>query len=603
MSQNTHIRDYLSHYLSFTEKPGFAVLIRGPWGIGKTFIVDRLLNELLKSNEKRIYISMYGLKSIEDIDAALFQAVVPALGWKGTKLAGRVAKAALKFVNFELEVGAEDVLDKFDAKVYVFDDIERCDLSVDAILGYINEFVEHNGCRVIVIANEAEIEETKGYRRRREKLIGKTLEVEPEFDAAFSHFVLEMTDAEVASFYQAHRNAIESVFAQSRTSNFRLLRQGLWEFSRVLGALSPEVRSNDAAMLHLLRFFFAWSFELSSGGLKPRDLLARKKVEIVLAIDDEKKGKRVGMRLATKKYPDVSLTDDVLSDEVMVDIFARGVVDAAAIHASVTASRHFRTPGLEPPWRTVAWAVERSDEEFGQALEELEKQFEKRELLQPGAILHMFGNQIELAKSGLRKRTTKRVVREAKQYIDDLLSAGRLEPSPLYAYQDDLRHGGWGGSTFSAADTPEFGELFAYLKEKRKIAREASYGDLAKTLLGEMLNDPSLFIRRVCVSNSEDSIYTHVPLLSALDPEQFLDALWTLYPEDRHSVFNALRERYDRGSIRQELLPELPWIRKVRSVLIARSKKMAGVAKWRTKKWIEWYLDCIAPPKTEVQPV
>ena len=41
--------------------------------------------------------------------------------------------------------------------ILIFDDLERCDCPINEILGYINTFVEHNGMKVILIANQKEI--------------------------------------------------------------------------------------------------------------------------------------------------------------------------------------------------------------------------------------------------------------------------------------------------------------------------------------------------------------------------------------------------------------------------------------------------------------
>ncbi|PZE10334.1 hypothetical protein DMX10_26405 [Pseudomonas sp. 57B-090624] len=41
-TQNSHIRDYLKHYLSLEHSPYYAVLISGEWGIGKTFLAKSM---------------------------------------------------------------------------------------------------------------------------------------------------------------------------------------------------------------------------------------------------------------------------------------------------------------------------------------------------------------------------------------------------------------------------------------------------------------------------------------------------------------------------------------------------------------------------------
>ncbi len=43
--KNAHIEAYLDYYLERNEPPGFAVLIDGEWGIGKSFFIKRYLSK------------------------------------------------------------------------------------------------------------------------------------------------------------------------------------------------------------------------------------------------------------------------------------------------------------------------------------------------------------------------------------------------------------------------------------------------------------------------------------------------------------------------------------------------------------------------------
>ena len=41
--------------------------------------------------------------------------------------------------------------------ILVFDDLERCNMDINRVLGYINRFVEHDGAKVIIIADQEKI--------------------------------------------------------------------------------------------------------------------------------------------------------------------------------------------------------------------------------------------------------------------------------------------------------------------------------------------------------------------------------------------------------------------------------------------------------------
>ena len=58
-------------------------------------------------------------------------------------------------------------------------------MSNDDILGYINQFVEHDGYRVIVLANEEAktLGRDSGFAAIKEKVIGRTFQIRPNASA------------------------------------------------------------------------------------------------------------------------------------------------------------------------------------------------------------------------------------------------------------------------------------------------------------------------------------------------------------------------------------------------------------------------------------
>jgi Cdc6-like AAA superfamily ATPase len=242
--KNRHVRDYLSYYLGLPHSPHYAVMINGPWGIGKTHLVTQFLKTTIKDPDKFVYVSLFGLTSLDEIDAALLEATYPLLASKAAKVTGRIIKAALKFKHIDLDLNVHELVDKFNPRIFVFDDLERCEMSVNVVMGYINEFVEHEHCKVIIIANEDEIlgksrvgdEETRDqrqraeYRRRREKIIGKTLEVQSAFDEAFAFFISKIDHPETRTIILNNAAEIAAIYTQSKLNNLRILQQTMWDF-------------------------------------------------------------------------------------------------------------------------------------------------------------------------------------------------------------------------------------------------------------------------------------------------------------------------------------------------------------------------------------
>lgn len=155
----------------------YAVLIDGDWGTGKTYFIQKSIIPTLEgSGYMPIYISLYGVNSTDTVSQKI------ALSILTNKLPSdkrTVAKQCLPAIgSFVLPIGqtllnatgisilepffkspVEDIpwdtiFKKFNdsrKRIFIFDDLERCSLPINEILGYINSLVEHE-CKVIKVS-------------------------------------------------------------------------------------------------------------------------------------------------------------------------------------------------------------------------------------------------------------------------------------------------------------------------------------------------------------------------------------------------------------------------------------------------------------------
>ena len=67
---NDHIIRFLEYYIDKGSSPGFAVLLNGNWGCGKTWFIDNYLNEKYGSDKGRQYLkaSLFGVSTIAEIE-------------------------------------------------------------------------------------------------------------------------------------------------------------------------------------------------------------------------------------------------------------------------------------------------------------------------------------------------------------------------------------------------------------------------------------------------------------------------------------------------------------------------------------------------------
>ncbi|MBR5177841.1 MAG: hypothetical protein IKW90_03440 [Lachnospiraceae bacterium] len=173
------IKDYIEKYIQNYDEE-YAVMIDGSWGSGKTYLYKKtLLNAIQKLESGRgkprtsLYISLYGIRSIEALSKQLLTSCMinSKDHWKEPfREAYRIYHGLIEIISdaVTISVGSVsfdpgkmfkklyDFLENHDM-VVCFDDFERCTISLNEILGFINNLTEHCNCKVIILADENNI--------------------------------------------------------------------------------------------------------------------------------------------------------------------------------------------------------------------------------------------------------------------------------------------------------------------------------------------------------------------------------------------------------------------------------------------------------------
>ena len=180
---NDELNLYIKHYLE-KDKTGRAIMLTGAWGIGKSYYIKNSLIPFLKKAENGshdcIVVSLYGMSSLNEISKAVyFESVLQQLSNKPfiNKISGKkldatantvltIAKTAVKGLTgkygFDLSINEKDVLKlcklmNLSHRLIIFEDVERSDIGILQILGYVNNLVEQDGVKVLLVTNENEI--------------------------------------------------------------------------------------------------------------------------------------------------------------------------------------------------------------------------------------------------------------------------------------------------------------------------------------------------------------------------------------------------------------------------------------------------------------
>ncbi len=580
---NAHIFEYLDYYVDLPQAPHYAVMLTGPWGIGKSFNIHQYVASLRKRDKKVAYVSLYGVKSIDEIAVSILAALTPKLDSKLAKLGGQITRSVLtKYAGGNGEAVLAWLPDTF-CDLLILDDLERAVLGPVEVLGFVNLFIEHEDRKVVVVANEAELKDPQSYRRLREKVIGMTFEFAEQTDAALQNFIARIDDADTKVFLQGHSDGIRRIFDQSKTQNLRLLDQSLRVWERMHKVIEPAMKKKRSGMIAAFDLFLALSLEIRSGRIGKSSLIGR--IDEIVA-GHKKKGDQQAdggtpLSKAQDRYGRLYLHDSILSDEVLVQVLCDGRIDAQTINGSLAVHPQFVEPDEEPNWRKVWHGFLRDAGEFESAFKAMEQEFADRQFEEPGVVLHVLGLRLWGVEIGELTKTELNVVSEGKAYIDDLRRAGKLRRyRPSIGFHDAAY-----GLAYHNRDTPAFGELHAYFVEQCEVAYQDGWPKLAKGLMHDIAGDAEAFYQRVCWSGgSTRPDCAEDPILASLSPKLFVDRLIECTPDGQRVVLKALKERYAHGRLANELAAECKWLLDVQIELDGRMTDLPRIRQYSLSK-------------------
>ena len=309
----------------------YAIMINGEWGSGKTHFWNNKIKKKIESmqlNGKRyttIYMSLYGISNLEEISKKIFIETTQLMDKNLRKYMDaneqttipEYAKTGIDMANFFGVTQTGDKVDyeeffSTDDKVLCFDDLERANVDVIDILGYINNFVEHDHIKTIIICNEKELstklkssnlemktfiatylldkqdelnktdkpmvekiqdkiehvfDKANDYERIKEKLIGETFEYAPKFDYIINGILMRYeNNPDLIRFLRENTGLIISTFNKSGTRNLRILKHALNDFMKIYEMVNKSYPNTSHRVIQtMLIFTIAVSFEIKAG--------------------------------------------------------------------------------------------------------------------------------------------------------------------------------------------------------------------------------------------------------------------------------------------------------------------------------------------------
>ena len=208
---NEEITYRIKQYLELDTN--YAIIINGDYGIGKTHYIKNYLFpkiaelKIVNSEKDEVYIpiliSLFGAKSIEDIQNQIFVELYPILKKRGAKIVAGLGNTVLKYFGSNLkdllsETGtSSESLTDYRKILICIDDIDRKskDLDLKEVFGFVNNLVENLDAKILLIANEDElrkevnIDDKDNYSLLREKVIGISVSFNTNVSITFDRII------------------------------------------------------------------------------------------------------------------------------------------------------------------------------------------------------------------------------------------------------------------------------------------------------------------------------------------------------------------------------------------------------------------------------
>ena len=289
--------DELIYYCNEKDPVG-AIMLTGEWGCGKTYLIEHALQEELKDTHILVRVSLFGISSIEELNAIVkkkwiekcnkplsklgddnnyIKGIKRLIGIGGT-VGGHFLSGIDKTIDAVLSINLRDFIpikpsitdDNVEKKVVlIFDDLERSKLDTVDILGCINDYCENQKFSTIIIANEEKITKPEtnentalSYNEIKEKIVSRTVTYKPDYSSIVDSIIdNQQWDSDqkdndsYKSFLQenkpnilelletkssvADNNSTEGeTYSKTTSHNIRSLKCALQDFHRVYKKLS-----------------------------------------------------------------------------------------------------------------------------------------------------------------------------------------------------------------------------------------------------------------------------------------------------------------------------------------------------------------------------
>ncbi|MEO9682893.1 MAG: P-loop NTPase fold protein [Tateyamaria sp.] len=584
---NSIAEQILNEYLT-TPDPRHALLINAPWGAGKTAFIKHQTK--YETDQNFLYLSLFGINSVEAFNEALLAAILKSPGNETIKTARNVGEkikniiSSSRAMGFSINLSSLSLLEGLKKDLppnLIFDDLERISMPQTTMSGLLNQFIEHDKRRVILIANTDGIVEgeKETFDTTKEKRIGQTVEILPDVEAVLLSFWVDIPSGRGKTYLKDHQDLIKEVFDQGAHKNLRLLQYAMRATAALLDKSDERFFGFERAFETLVRTFMALHMAYG-GGLIGKDELRNRGNskafgESIIGKATPEDAVPSLIELANA-HPECDIRIPFNGSPLDVDLgwtlIAQGYASAEMINQHLSQSHHFRDQLDDPNWIKLWNWDDQSISEITDVLEQLTAKLKANEITNPGEFIQIFGAMDFLVRFDGLEETREELADRFIGYIDSLVADNNIKPSNpsgqwrnRHVFEHDMGRVRYGGYSFEPDETTS--KVVERLKAEMDAAYNANLSNAASGLLDTFEATPEAFLDQLDYSQ-HDAEYASAPILHLLDKDRFAERLLDLIQADRETAMqlaDRLKGRRHEGRI--ELKDEHDWIDELKEVL------------------------------------
>lgn len=593
---NEHVISYIKdNYINSQMSPQFAVLVKGDWGCGKTFLVKKILNETYgkKYKDNVIWISVYGLSSIQQLKQKLLKKIHPILTNKVTQFVFNTLKTGIK-TSTKIDLNNDEEGDLFFdltipdyetekdgakikiKKLLIIDDIERCSIPITEIFGFFSEDILENNLRAIFISNDEKIKDSDdfdSYKSIKEKIIGMEFNVEPDITDAVKSFIKELR---LEHNEELLTKKSVNVLSTLKFKNLRSIRQAFVHISQIYEIIGKTDIDKDY-ISNVIEFFLVLYIQKAKGDINSTEDF----LDAIEAYKNEKTTLKIyeDMQLNKKylfRYAKVPLQN------IYFDIIVNGNFSPNQVledYKNWTMPDNEKTPyqKLYQEWFNY------SDIDFNNLYNSVQKDFDNNKILNQSQLVGLADLKFELAENGVIEESKEQIKNSFFEYIQRNKSI--LEPYdlliPLRGHFTRCKNC---NSELLAIEAKLRDVNLNLIKERVKSNFIELYSNIP-----EKISDLVRF-----VSYGEKNSY-FIPILSLIDINDLYLKMKGWDYSCQVTLYQSFEERYGKKNstgVQKEFYPDIDEIKKIADLYKKDAKEIVMSPQNAQKKWLsDWYKD------------